>query len=74
MVIDTIITTIPELLFLVLLMFIVSILFIILGGTLFGAEQHLSTYFSDFFEGFFTTFVVLTQVGLIGSSCNYLFI
>merc|ERR1712123_76838 len=65
LVIDTIVTTIPELLILFLLMFIISILFIILGGTLFSTEQHLGKYFDDFFEGFFTTFVVLTQDGWV---------
>ena len=62
LVIDTIITTIPEMGFLLLLMFILSILFIILGGELFGQAKYIGKFFSDFVEGYFTTFIVLTQV------------
>lgn len=46
-------------------MTIISILFIILGGTLFADEQYLYIHFQDFVEGFFTTFVVLTQDGWV---------
>ena len=62
LVIDTIITTIPELFFLCILAIILSILFIILGGELFGQAKYIGKYFSDFVEGLFTTFIVLTQV------------
>ena len=48
--------------YLLFLMSIASVLFIILGETLFADELYLYEHFKDFVEGYFTTFVLLTQV------------
>ena len=47
---------------LMILMSVIATLFIIWGETLFQNEDLLYDHFKDFAEGYFTTFVLLTQV------------
>ena len=54
--------TIPEMAILMILMSVMATLFIIWGETLFQNEDLLYDHFKDFAEGYFTTFVLLTQV------------
>jgi len=64
-VVNTISATIPEIIYLLILMTIFSVLIVIIGYTLFEDTPHMHTHFKDFLEGYYTTYVMLTQDGWV---------
>jgi len=64
-VVNTITATIPEIIYLLILMTIFSVLVVIIGYTLFGDAEYMHKHFKDFMEGYYTTYVMLTQDGWV---------
>lgn len=46
-------------------MTIFSVLVVIIGYTLFGDAEYMHKHFKDFMEGYYTTYVMLTQDGWV---------
>jgi hypothetical protein len=63
LVLDTIAKTLPEIAYMVLLWFCLSVLFITFGCSLFSDLEHMNKSFENFIEGLWTSFVILTQDG-----------
>ena len=63
LVLDTIVKTVPEISYMLLLWFFISILFISFGCSFFVDVPHLQSSFLNFPEGLWTSFVILTQDG-----------